>query len=62
MENKCPKCGINLSLTISNTIQIRDKDVLAMKWLMGEASLDMNFTDDCDLCKAPMEEIVAHHV
>lgn len=58
-KNKCPKCGINLSW--SDRIKIRDDNILTLKLMFGERSLDKNILElgYCDLCGASKKEIIA---
>lgn len=64
MENRCPKCNIDLNIEADN-IKEKDINILSLKLLFGEVSLILphhisgqNVTG-CDLCGATYEQIIA---
>ena len=60
MENKCPKCGIDLTKDCYSNIKIRDENRLAIRLLFGEVSLTGDsIYEGCDLCGAtPIDKLM----
>ncbi len=58
MENKCPKCNINLNNINYNNIKIRDCNLLSLKILFGEVNCNNRLKEFCDLCNASLKERV----
>lgn len=60
MDNKCPKCGIDLNCLYYKDILIMDSSVLAIKDLFCGLSLkrDIEELKKCNLCGASISEII----